>query len=101
MYPLHSGAPKTVSSKDITVSVEAKGAGNFWYVPFWDFGTMEPGSSGSALVDAASNTIVGTLTGSPSSGGCSSQVPVVFAKLATVRNSSFLGFLPTCGFMLF
>lgn len=81
----HSGSPKTVSSKDITVAVEAKGDGNFWYVPSWDVGTMEPGSSGSALVDAVNNTIVGTLTGTPSSGGCSSRIPVVFAKLATVR----------------
>lgn len=80
----HSNAPKTVSSKDITIAVEAKGEGNYFLVPSWDSGTMEPGSSGSALVDANNMTVVGTLTGTPTRSACSRSVPTVFAKLSTV-----------------
>lgn len=85
----HSNAPKTVSSKDITIAVEAKGEGNYFLVPSWDSGTMEPGSSGSALVDATNGTVVGTLTGTPTRSACSRTVPTVFAKLHTVCTGTY------------
>lgn len=66
-----NGDEKAISFNDdeLTTSDSCIGDGfsTHWLVDDWESGTTEPGSSGSALFDAGSRRIVGTLSGGDSS----------------------------------